>query len=95
MIENLPNRPLKGSELESIKEAGEYQLVRPGTMMFGEMSPFDEDSTDTVVIVADSWCRALDRRNGDGWEIAFSTEREEGEDPELLYMVALEALGLA
>lgn len=93
-MRGLPKRPLKLLELEAIKAAGEYDLVRPGLILWGDRSPFDEESTGQIIIVDSDWFGVIELVDGE-WQLTFKDERKPNEDVDLLYMVALEILGLA
>jgi len=94
LVDALPDRPLRPSEWEAIEEAGEYDVVRPATTIFGEdMVPFEgeDEAAEDLVIVAGDWYAGISREVG-GWEVIFREDRPEDAPGEELWAFAVERL---
>lgn len=84
VIESIPARPLRTSEVRSINDSDDIVLCREIMAMSGDMAGMstDEEVTEDIVLANKTVARVLTFYRGHGWVVEIEDEYKEGESPE-------------
>lgn len=84
VIESIPARPLRTSEVRSISESDDIVLCREIMAMSGDMAGMstDEEVTEDIVLANETAARVLTFYRGHGWVVEIEEEYGESESPE-------------
>lgn len=83
VVESIPARPLRVTELNEMEESGKMALAMPMVAAFGSMAE-SEDGTDTtreIVLSTTEKAYILSFESEHGWVVASEREHQEDEDP--------------
>lgn len=80
VVESIPARPLRMSEVDSLKESDDIVFCMQLMWMSGDMAGMDtdEDVTEDIVLTNETVTRLLSLYKGHGWVV--EVEEEHGED---------------
>lgn len=86
-----PERPLHDGDLARLRDHEAVRYAQGARWAFNV--DWDRDWATGIVVVTRSRVVGLEYRQGEGWGVEFADAAEPGEDPDLLFMVAVEAMG--
>jgi hypothetical protein len=83
IVDSIPARPLRVSELDELEESETVALAMPVVAAFGNLaeSEEEEETTREIVLSTMNAARILSFEPDHGWVVADEREHEEGDDP--------------
>lgn len=84
VIESIPERPLRMSEVKSLKESNDVILCMSVMGMSGDMAGMDTDEevTEEIVVGGETATRVLSLYRGHGWVVDIEVEVRDDESAE-------------
>lgn len=83
IVESIPARPLRVSELDELAESDKVALAMPVVAVFGNMAESEEgeETTREIVLSTVNAARILSFEPEHGWVVADERKHEEEDDP--------------
>lgn len=92
MLDSLPDRPLQQEEIEQLREHPKIDLAMGALDWVG--GEIEGSHALVIVTTSEAYGLAFDL-DAATWEQAWSSDRDEDEDPWLLYQQAQEEMGIS